>query len=203
LKNTVLRFQDVRAVIDELERWNATSDHQLAGRLDLKHLGMSGHSFGAVTTQGVAGQRTARGSADFTDARIKAAVIMSPNGPKNAGDLKKIFGGVAVPWMLMTGTNDVAMVGDADVASRLSVYPALPPGSKYQLVLKDGEHEAFSDHALPLAQKKRHPNHHRVILGLSTAFWDAYLREDPNARIWLDGDGPRTILEKDDQWDRK
>jgi predicted dienelactone hydrolase len=203
LKNTLLRFQDVPVVIDELERWAAMSDHSLAGRLDLKRLGMSGHSFGAVTTQGVAGQRTARGSSDFTDARIKAAVIMSPSGSKSVGDPKKIFGGVTVSWMLMTGTKDVALVGDVNVESRLSVYPALPPGSKYQLVLKDGEHDAFSDHALPLAQKKRNPNHHRAILALSTAFWDAYLRDDPNAKFWLDGDGPRTILEKDDQWDKK
>ena len=203
LKNTLLRFQDVPAVIDELERWHASSDHPLAGRLDLKHLGMSGHSFGAVTTQGVAGQRTARGSADFTDTRIEAAVIMSPNGPKNGGELKKIFGGVAMPWMLMTGTKDLSIVSDADVESRLSVYPALPPGNKYQLVLHEGEHEAFSDHTLSASKKARNPNHHRVILALSTAFWDAYLRDDPNAKLWLDGDGPRSTLEKDDQWDKK
>jgi predicted dienelactone hydrolase len=203
LKNTVLRFQDIPATIDELERWVASSDHQLAGRLDLNHLGMSGHSFGAVTTQGVAGQRTARGSNDFTDTRIKSAIMMSPNGPKGLGELNKIFGGVTIPWFLMTGTKDVAIVGDADVESRLSVFPALPEGNKYQLVFKDGEHEAFSDHALPLTQKKRNPNHHRAILALSTAFWDAFLKDDPNAKLWLNGNGPRTILEKDDQWDKK
>ncbi len=203
LKNTVLRFQDVPATIDELERWSASSDHQLAGRLDLSHLGMSGHSFGAVTTQGVSGQRTGLGANTFTDTRIKSAIMMSPNGPKGVGDLNKIFGGVTIPWMLMTGTKDVAMVGDADVESRLSVFPALPEGDKYQLVLKDGEHEAFSDHALALAQKKRNPNHHRAILALSTAFWDAFLKEDPNAKFWLNNNGPRTILEKDDRWDIK
>jgi hypothetical protein len=31
---------------------------------------------------------------------------------------------------------------------------------------------------------------------LTTAFWDAYLRDDQNARKWLDGDGPRKVLEK-------
>jgi hypothetical protein len=42
-----------------------------------------------------------------------------------------------------------------------------------------------------------------VILALSTAFWDAFLREDDDARAWLDGDGPRTLLEADDRWQRK
>jgi len=94
---------------------------------------------------------------------------MSPNSPKNGGDLAKFFTGVSIPWMLMTGTKDVAAVGDADVESRLAVFPGLPTGNKYQLVLDGGEHEAFSDHALPGSKNKRNPNHHRVILALSSS----------------------------------
>ena len=56
---------------------------------------------------------------------------------------------------------------------------------------------------LPGDTEKRNPNHHRVILALSTAFWDAYLRGDPAANAWLDGDGPKSVLEKDDQWEKK
>jgi len=128
---------------------------------------------------------------------------MSPNSPKNGGDPAKLFAGVTVPWMLMTGTKDVAAVGDADVESRLAVFPGLPTGSKYQLVLEGGEHEAFSDHSLPGTKNKRNPNHHRVILALSTAFWDAYLRDDKRAKEWLEGTGPSTVLDKADRWDKK
>jgi predicted dienelactone hydrolase len=202
LQNTLLRFGDIPAVIDQLERSNQSSDSPLAGRLDLKRIGMSGHSFGAVTTQGVSGQRTALGAASFTDPRIKAALAMSPSSPRN-GDPTRAFGGVAIPWLLMTGTNDVAVVGDADVASRLAVFPALPPGGKYELVLNGAEHSAFSDHALPGDKEKRNPNHHRAILALSTAFWDAWLREDAEARAWLDGAGPSSVLEKQDRWQKK
>jgi len=53
----------------------------------------------------------------------------------------------------MTGTKDVAPVGAADLESRLAVFPALPPGGKYELV--------------------------------------------------LDGDGPRSVLENGDRWQRK
>lgn len=202
-QNAVLRFQDVAAVIDQLERWNQSSDSPLAGRMDLKRIGMSGHSFGAVTTQGVSGQRTILGTDRFTDRRIKAALAMSPSSPREGGDLKLLFGGVSIPWMLMTGTNDVAPVGDADVASRLAVFPALPPGGKYELVLDGAEHSAFGDAPLPGDREGRNPNHHRVILALSTAFWDAWLREDAAARAWLDGKGPSSVLEPRDRWQRK
>jgi predicted dienelactone hydrolase len=203
VQNALLRYRDVSVVIDELERLNKSSASPLAGRMDLKHIGMSGHSFGAGTTQGVSGQRTARGTAPFTDARITAALAMSPSSPSNGGDPKRAFGGVTIPWLLMTGTKDVALVGDADVASRLAVFPALPPGGKYELVLDGAEHSAFSDRALPGDTEKRNPNHHRAILAVSTAFWDAWLREDADARAWLDGNGPRSVLETRDRWQRK
>ena len=203
LENTVARFRDVSVVLDQLERWQRDEKSPLHGRLILDQIGMSGHSFGAVTTQGVSGQQTPRGAAPFTDRRIKAALAMSPNAPKNGGDPNKLFGGVAIPWLLMTGTNDTALVGDATVESRLAVYPALPPGNKYELVLKDGEHEAFSDRDLPGTKSKRNPNHHRAILAISTAFWDAHLRGDKAARDWLDGDGPKSVLETGDRWQQK
>ena len=101
------------------------------------------------------------------------------------------------------GDQNVAPIGDADVKSRLAVFSALPPGRKYELVLDRAEHSAFSDRELPGDAEKRNPNHHRVILALSTAFWDAYLRDDPAAKAWLDGDGPRSLLEKNDGWQKK
>jgi predicted dienelactone hydrolase len=201
LENFQLRVRDVSAVLDQLERWNNTGSHIVAGRLDMKRIGMSGHSFGAVTTQAVSGQSFPIGRG-FTDPRIKAAVVMSPSGPRR-GDPKQSFGRVAIPWMLLTGTLDTAIIGDADLPSRLSVFPALPPGGKYELVLDKAEHSAFTDRALPGDREKRNPNHHRAILAVTTAFWDAYLRDDAEARKWLDGDAARSVLEKDDKWQRK
>jgi hypothetical protein len=163
---------------------------------------MSGHSFGAVTTQAVSGQKTQRGTALFTDPRIDAAIIMSPSSP-NAGSPESAFGEVSIPWLLMTGTKDLAIIGNADMKSRLAVFPALPPGGKYELVLDGAEHSAFTERALPGDTEPRNPNHHRVILALSTAFWDAYLRGDDAAKKWLDGDGPESLLEEGDRWLRK
>ena len=103
----------------------------------------------------------------------------------------------------MTGTEDVAPIGEADVASRLAVFPALPPGRKYELVLDKAEHSAFTERALPGDHERRNPNHHRAILALSTAFWDAYLNANAAAREWLNGNGPASVLEPKDRWRAK
>lgn len=202
-RNLLLRAGDVRAVLDRLGDWNGTAGHTLAGRLDLARVGMSGHSFGAVTTQAVSGQSFGRaGGARLADARIRAAIALSPSSPRQ-GDPAAAFGAVERPWMLMTGTKDTAPIGKTDVASRLRVFPSLPPGDKYELVLHDAEHSAFSDRALPGDRAPRNANHHRAILALSTAFWDAYLRQDEAARAWLRGPGPRSVLEGPDRWQMK
>ncbi|MBK8037960.1 MAG: dienelactone hydrolase [Verrucomicrobiaceae bacterium] len=205
LENFMLRVADIPAVLDQLTRWQSDETHALRGRLDLTRVGMSGHSFGAVTTQAVSGQTMPIGRS-LADPRIKAAVMMSPSVPA-AGSAERAFGSVTLPWLLMTGTKDVARIGamtlGGDLDSRLGVYPALPPGDKYELVLHDAEHGAFGERSLPGEGANRNPNHHRVILALSTAFWDAFLKGDAEAKAWLNGEGPRSVMEKDDKWQRK
>jgi dienelactone hydrolase len=201
-QNFLLRVKDVPTVLDQLDQWNKTDGHVLEGRLNLQKVGMSGHSFGAVTTQAVSGQNIGHGKTWYTDARITAAVIMSPSIPKR-GTPQAAFGNVSLPWMLMTGTKDTSLIGNASVESRLSVFPALPPGEKYELVLFEGEHSAFTERALPGDTEPRNPNHHRAILALSTAFWDAFLLDNPSARQWLDSDKPKSMLESNDKWQTK
>lgn len=200
-RNLLLRVGDVQAALDQLEKWNGQPVHALAGRLDLSQVGMSGHSFGAVTTQAVSGQ-SVMGRQDGLDPRIDAALAMSPSPPA-IGTAARAFGEVPVPWMLMTGTLDTSIISSTTVEDRLKVFPALPAGGKYELVLDGAEHSAFTERALPGDQRGRNPNHHRAILALSTAFWDAFLRQDPSAREWLDGNGPQQILEPADRWQKK
>jgi predicted dienelactone hydrolase len=201
VSNFVARVKDVGAVLDDLARLDADARGPLGGRLDLAHVGMSGHSFGALTTQAVSGQAVS-GRTPYTDRRIRAAIALSPSVPRR-GRPEDAFAQVAIPWMLMTGTKDDGRIAGLDVASRLAVFPALPPGSKYEVVLFGAEHSAFTDRELPGDREPRNPNHHRAMLALSTAFWDAYLRADAAARAWLDGAGPSTVLGPKDRWQRK
>ena len=201
--NFLLRVKDVPVVIDQLEKWNTTPEHKLFGRLNLAQLGMSGHSFGAVTTQAVSGQKYGRGGITLTDKRIRAATAFSPSGARDGIEPSEAFGEVKIPWLLMTGTLDDSPIGDLTPKSRLRVFPGLPAGGKYELVLYGAEHSAFSERASPLDKTKPNPNHHRAILAISTAFWDAYLRDDTAAKQWLDGEGPRGVLEKADTWQHK
>ncbi len=196
-RNMRARFRDVPAVLDALESWNGEQTHLLFDRMDLCRVGMAGHSFGAVTTQGVSGMQQ-RGLARFTDDRIKAALVLSPSTPQWS-KADEAVGAVGIPWMLMTGTHDLSGVGSQDMASRLAVYPALPPGDKYELVLDGGEHHAFTDGD----KRSRNPNHHPLILALSTAFWDAYLKNDDAALAWLQGHGVRAKLGPGDRWQMK
>lgn len=202
MQNFMLRVQEVPAVLDQLTLWEKDGDHALSGRLDMERIGMSGHSFGAVTTQAVSGQSVPLGGQRFTDSRIKAALPMSQS-PPSRGSAEDAFGKVKIPWLLMTGTKDDAIVANITPESRATVFPALPPGGKYDLVLHNAEHSAFTERALPGDKEPRNPNHHRVILALSTAFWDAHLKGDAAAKGWLEGEGPRTVLEEKDAWRRK
>jgi predicted dienelactone hydrolase len=199
LNNFLLRVADIPAVLDALASRDADPTNALAGRLDLGKVGMSGHSFGAVTAQAVSGETFARAGTKLTDERIKAAIAFSPSTPA-ATTAEKAFGAVRIPWLLMTGTKDVAPIGQADMKSRLGVYPALHGAPKYELVLDGAEHSAFTDRALPGDMEPRNPNHHRVILALSTAFWDAYLRGDVRALAWLNGSSPRSVMTPADHW---
>jgi dienelactone hydrolase len=191
--NFLLRARDVTVVIDQLERWNtAGSGSLLSGRLELSRLGMSGQSFGAVTTEAVGGEVF----------EVRRGEVRSPSIPRR-GSPAKAFGTVSIPWLLMTGTNDSSPIGDATAQSRRQVFPALPPGDKYELVLDGAEHSAFGDRALPGDSLPRNPNHHRAILAISTAFWDWTLKGDGAARAWLNGWGPATVLSPLDHWQTK
>jgi predicted dienelactone hydrolase len=199
LKNFVRRARDVHAVLDALRSWNSDPKSRLSNRMDLERIGMSGHSFGAITTEAVSGETFPVLRTKLTDSRIKAAIAFSPSAPLT-GTPEAHFSSVKIPWLLMTGTKDDSPLGRIDARSRLEVYPALKGAPKYEVVLNNAEHSAFIDHVLPGDKEPRNPNHHRVMLALTTAFWDAYLRGDKDAVAWLNGAGPRSVLEPADRW---
>lgn len=197
-KNLLLRAQDVPAVIDALTLWNADPKNPLHGRFDLKHIGMSGHSFGAVTTQAVAGQSIAGGRFSFAEPRITAAVMFSPSPPK-LGDPAAAFASIRIPCLLMTGTLDNSPIGNSAAEDRLKVFPHLVNAPAWQVVFDKATHMSFGDR--DLAGNSENANrYHPPILALTTAFWDAHLKGSDDAKAWLNGDGAKSAIVAADQW---
>ena len=195
IENFILRIQDVQFFLDA-----AAGDQPWTAQIDSDRIGIAGHSFGAVTGQALGGQQFP-GRA-FTEPRINAALMLSPSAAV-VGTQEDAFGEVAIPWMLITGSHDHAFLSRQTPATRQTIFPALPEGGKYEVVLHGAEHTSYNEQPLPGERLPRNPNHHRAILALSTAFWDTHLQGDDQARIWLQGTGPRRILEADDIWKMK
>jgi predicted dienelactone hydrolase len=198
LENFLARGGDIPAVIDALAVWNSQVGHPLKGRLDLEKIGMSGHSFGANTTQAVSGQVFPTRGVSFLEPRIDASVMMSP-GPPAVGDPAIAFSKIRIPCLLMTGTRDDSPISDQTAANRLRVFPHLQEAPAWQVVFDGATHMAFGDRGL-MGQSHREPRYHRAILALTTAFWDAYLRNDREAATWLQGQGAKSVLSAEDQW---
>ncbi|MBP6782338.1 MAG: hypothetical protein KA152_01000 [Verrucomicrobiales bacterium] len=198
LQAALARYADIPFVIDQLEEWNVSPEHTLKGKLDLEHIGLCGHSFGAMTTQALMGQRYPMVAKTFLDTRIDAFFVMSPSTSRGITP-EKAFGHITAPVLCMTGTEDNSPITpETTPESRREVYTALPAGNKYQLIFEGGNHFAFSDTGV--FDEKRQAHHHPAIQQISTHFWDAYLKGDAAAKNWLKSATPRTtctLLEKD------
>ncbi|QGJ68862.1 putative dienelactone hydrolase [Planctomycetales bacterium 10988] len=181
------RIGDVSFVIDQLEAWNREPGHPLYGKLDLEHLGMSGHSYGSVTTLSVT-ERRFPFNQSLAEPRIDAFIAFSPQ-PGQRLSPERAFGEVRQPILCMTGTEDGNVI-DPRVTPELrrEVYKALPPGDKYELCFDGGTHAAFSDAGR--RGVRRDPNHHPTIQKISLQFWKAYLQEDAEAKQWLQSKQP-------------
>ena len=200
-KNMNLRVDDVTDVLNAMSEWASDRKSPFYGRLDLSNIGMAGHSMGAITSQLMIGQPRLL-STTKNDKRIRAAVLMSPSSP-SFQCAKSAFGSVTTPCLLLTGTRDnLPFFSNQSVASRRAVFPALPNGNAYELVLHNATHSAFSDRSLR-NDPPPNPKHHRAIEAITTAFWDACLQDNEDAKKWLRDGGTKDALEPQDTWQTK
>ena len=192
-QNAINRPRDVSFAIDELERLYRDSP-VWKQRLDLDRIGVAGHSFGAFTTLASAGQKFQPGTAkasSFADPRVKAAIPMSAPTPKNKSRLDEVYAGVKIPCLHMTGTKDSSPIGDTTPEERRLPFDHCKNSDQFLITFKDGDHMIFSGRttrAEPSDEKFQ-----RLIQQSSTAFWDAYLRDDAKAKAWLTDDFKRVL----------
>jgi predicted dienelactone hydrolase len=205
----VARLKDVGFVLDEIERRHVARVDRW-GSARPTQIGMSGHSFGAHTTLGMAGQRyPATAAAEpINDARIASFIAFSPTAPLT-GDAKQAFAGVTRPLLSITGTrdSDVAGVG-ATPERRMAVFGALPAGDKAHLVLQDADHMTFGGQTGRAAEVVRREavtrdlqtRHHALVAAVTTDWWRATLMGDASARERLIAP---TGLAAGDVWQRR
>lgn len=174
-------------------------------------IGITGHSFGAVTVQILAGERRPDQHPEPPDPRVRAALALSPSarfahiGP----GLEHRFGHIHLPFFSLTGSRDDGMgLSDITAANRELPYRHMPADhSKYLLVFANGNHLDFAGQASETESAVFHirrgpPVLRDNLLAASTAYWLAHLASDADARHWLTSDFPGR-LRPDDRFEHK
>jgi len=167
------RAADVRFVLDRLEKGGREGNCDL-GRVDMRRVGMAGHSFGAQTTLAVAGARYG-GAAIMRDQRIKAAIALSPQ-PAQGQDDKAAFGGIAIPFFSITGTRDeLPFLNKVTPQDRKRPFAAMPASGKYLLVLDGANHMMLGGQSMRMAGMSPDTHVVDVVTHMTTDFWRTYL----------------------------
>jgi predicted dienelactone hydrolase len=203
VKSFVDRVGDVKFVLDQAEKLNAGTLPgkeyiPLKGKIDMKKVGMAGHSFGAVTTTAIAGQvqedspLVAKGL-KFSDTRVTAGLAMSPYAPTRKGvDLDAVYAGIKIPLLYMSGTFD-NYAGRAE--DRKIPYQHSKVAGTGLLMLRGADHMTFAP--IPeLFEKRGKAAFQKLILQVSTAYWDAQLKGSETAKKWLAEGASKELGEK-------
>jgi predicted dienelactone hydrolase len=187
--NAPNRVADIHFVIDQLIKASQAGG-PLRGRLDTTRIGMSGHSFGAMTTMAIAGQvyATAAGATySSPDPRVKAAIAMSTPVPRNRDFWPAAFAGMRIPCLHMTGTLDESPLGETSPGQRRVPFDHTRGAPAWLITFAGGDHMVFTGTARNKARADVDTRIYTLITQSSLAFWDAWLKDDPRARQRLGG----------------
>lgn len=195
-KNWKERVQDIKFALNSLEKLGEIIP-ELSGCIDASKIGVGGHSYGAFTTQVVAGAtvRTPSGErVSLTDERPKAFIAISPSGPGGLFD-DRSFAEISRPMLLITGSNDLGRGGQPP-SWRKRAYELLPEGDKFLLWIEGAYHDFGGISGLSRAMRRwfaprfmggENQKHLEIVRTVTLAFWDAYLKGSEKAREYLRG----------------
>ncbi len=183
------RLEDLSYIVDSFDKIEDLVP-DLASKLDREQLAIAGHSMGAMTAATVAGMKRKHPDGSVlagTDDRFDVAVLLSgpgpmPDTPDNAWEH------LTLPIYVESGPNDqVNMAGpNATWEWRIKTFTETPPGDKYALVMQEMTH---SFGGLICGSRKPdqqlEPDALILVNGTSTAFLDAYLKQDEAAKAFL------------------
>jgi len=194
-EDTLNRFLDVPFALDQLKLW-AQENADVGEYMDFDALGMSGHSFGAMTTQVVAGQKFPDRDGtliSLKDDRFKAGILYSPVPIRHLVDEgvsdDEIFGSINIPLLHMSGTEDDSPLEGFGYEYRLAVYDHTGHPEKYLFVKKDGDHMVYNGTRGKLGESDLREMHEDLICKAALGFWDMQLKDDEAAKEWFVGGG--------------
>jgi CubicO group peptidase (beta-lactamase class C family)/dienelactone hydrolase len=196
-----VRPEDVSFIIDRA----LAEDQQLEivrGRVDPDRIGVAGHSMGSSTALAMIGFTAPEGDGgrrSFADERVRCAIAQAPqigsaagtSGRASAGRLERFidadsWSAISKPAMVMFGSRDTGYgVLASNPMLRRTAFDNMPAGDKYLTILGDAQHHIFTDTDPYYGGDPRDPRHVGWIHRLTTAFFDAYLKGDAEARAWL------------------
>lgn len=189
------RFQDIGFVVGELRRGGP-----LSSSLDPDRIGVSGHSFGAITALIAAGQIVQGYGQDLAVPSLKAAFALSPSPPRPSyGDADSAFSNMLMPLFHLTGTEDDAPNGDFKAPARRIPFDRTRNVDQRLLILQGANHFTFGGDPNPQLRGRSfsYPGlarHHDLIRTASLAFWRIAFSGDAAARRFLDDGAFRALL---------
>lgn len=192
LQNALNRPADCQFALDQIEALNKDSASPLHDRLDRKAMAVAGHSFGGYTTLALAGQTfmlPLGRSKRYDEPRLKAAIQMSAPAPTIRRDLDDTYGSITLPVMHMTGTKDfLELLPQTTAADRRIPFDHMGHSETCLVTFNGGDHFIFSGRERKGAaaeQAAQDEAFQKMICVGTTAFWDAYLRNNVAAKEWL------------------
>ncbi len=209
------RPRDVSFALDRALEWNRKHP-QLEGRMVPDRIAVLGHSFGAYTTLVVCGARPildhldppvapGKGLAgDLSDPRVTIGVAMSPQGLGTSRFGRESYKTIDRPLLCFSGTKDKQFGHDGTsqpAARRLEAFELMPPGDKYFVWLDQADHMSFALNPQSfLFPSRARADTRRIVLPITRAFCNAYLKGDEEAKGRLTREYASSLCGKTVKW---
>jgi predicted dienelactone hydrolase len=217
---TSARLKALASLLTELQT-GQTANGALVHRLDLSHVAIAGFDVGAYTSMLVAGETPkAETQLEFLPIPVAAIVALSPHADFSGSGLSTRYQSITMPVLSVSGDADTDATGIISSPTlRKAPFEYMPSRDAYLLWLSNTTHAAFSGsaHATeagegPSSSQRRDrlglggtsqgglsasPTDRALnvslIQGITTAFLDAYLKQDTVALEWLRKDAKRWV----------
>lgn len=144
VKSLAARLERVAFVLQGMTR-RAQGGDSIYGQIDTSRVVVAGFDLGAQTALALAGEKHPGLAAWPALPGLRAVIALSPPAIRARGGFVELFGGIRLPTLTITGTEDQDPNGLVESPlTRQAPYRYMPPGDKYLLVVEDGTHPFLS-----------------------------------------------------------